>query len=181
MKLKDIFSQNTNKIGWLKTFKKLGADNEVLKKLSKEIDDAGNNTGGSDNIIRNIKFYDYDGTILYQYSKEEFLSLSEMPPLPTREGLICQEWNWDYEDVLNVLEKQDHLDIGATYITDDGKTRIYITVYEDNVDSSIQLEIKTENDVKVCYGDGQEEIITNTGIKSILHTYNKGKHPLCQY
>ena len=49
MKLKDIFSQNTNKIGWLKTFKKLGADNEVLKKLSKEIDNAGNNTGGSDN------------------------------------------------------------------------------------------------------------------------------------
>ena len=43
MKLKDIFSQNTNKAGWLKTFKKLGADNEVLKKLSKEIDNAGNN------------------------------------------------------------------------------------------------------------------------------------------
>lgn len=57
MKLKDIFSQNTNKVGWLKTFKKLGADNEVLKKLSKEIDNAENNAGGSEVVETPRSYY----------------------------------------------------------------------------------------------------------------------------
>lgn len=69
MKLKDIFSQNTNKAGWLKTFKKLGADNEVLKKLSKEIDNAGNNNNNDNQEPENkptgveIKeyYYAFDG------------------------------------------------------------------------------------------------------------------------
>ena len=41
-----------------------------------------------------VVFRDYDGKILYSYSKTEIASLSELPPLPTREGLTCQEWNW---------------------------------------------------------------------------------------
>jgi hypothetical protein len=44
-----------------------------------------------------VAFYDCDGRILYTYTKEEFLALTEMPPLPYRKGLICQEWNWDFD------------------------------------------------------------------------------------
>lgn len=38
-----------------------------------------------------VNFYDYDGVLLYSFSKEEAESMDELPPLPTRNGLICQE------------------------------------------------------------------------------------------
>ena len=43
--------------------------------------------------ISDVNFYDYDGTILYSYTKEQFLALSAMPKLQTRDGLICQKRN----------------------------------------------------------------------------------------
>ena len=41
-----------------------------------------------------VKFRDCDGTILHSYTVDEVASMSNLPPLPTRDGLICQEWNW---------------------------------------------------------------------------------------
>ena len=91
----------------------------------------GGNTGGGTAIskpINDVNFFDCDGTVLHSYTKDEFLALSAMPALPTREGLICQEWNWDYEDAQEYVAEYGICDIGATYITDDGKTRLYIRI-----------------------------------------------------
>lgn len=43
---------------------------------------------------KDVTFRDYDGTVLYSYSKTEIASLVELPPLPTSAGLTCQGWNW---------------------------------------------------------------------------------------
>jgi hypothetical protein len=67
-----------------------------------------------------VTFYDYDGTIRYSYTAEEFLALTEMPPLPTQEGLICQEWNWAFEDAREYVAEYGILDVGATYIKGKG-------------------------------------------------------------
>ena len=41
--------------------------------------------------LKDVNFYDYDGTLLHSYTAEEAQALSELPPLPTQKGLICQE------------------------------------------------------------------------------------------
>ena len=80
-----------------------------------------------------VNFRDYDGTILHSYTKDEFLALSELPPLPTREGLICQEWNWDFADAVEYVTEYGVLEVGANYITNDGKTRVYIKIIDNAV------------------------------------------------
>lgn len=51
-------------------------------------------------IERNdVNFFDYDGTLLYSYTWEEAKNLTELPPLPTHEGLDVREWNYTLEDI----------------------------------------------------------------------------------
>lgn len=42
-----------------------------------------------------INFWDYDGTLLYAWTLAELATKTELPPLPSHDGLICQGWNWD--------------------------------------------------------------------------------------
>lgn len=102
-----------------------------------------------------VTFYDYDGTIRYSYTAEEFLALTEMPPLPRQQGLICQEWNWSYEDAIEYVAEYEVLDVGATYITDDGKTRLYIRIAaEGRMDVPLYLQQTVANGVTIDWGDG---------------------------
>lgn len=128
------------------------------------------------NAPKDVNFYDYDGTLLYAYSVEEFLSYNALPPLPQREGLICQEWNYSLDEVIDCCNRCGACIIGATYITDDGKTRIYV-----NIPSMLQseftlgLQISSVDDmVVVNWGDGSpEETISNTqGSVLMPHKYN---------
>lgn len=129
-------------------------------------------TGGGTPVEeeKDVNFYDYDGTLLYSYTLAEAQALTELPPLPSRDGLICQGWNWDLESVNAVYYG---VDIGASYITDDGKTRIYITIDQDvrlNVDLNINQSVS--GGVTVNWGDGSAaETINGTGYVSITHNY----------
>lgn len=55
MKLKDILKINTNKIGWLKVFKKLGADNETMKFVNDNVGKESSNDGGGNSNIELTK------------------------------------------------------------------------------------------------------------------------------
>ena len=81
---------------------------------------------------KDVNFYDYDGTILYALSKQEALNLEALPALPTREGLIAQEWNWDLADIKDYVTEYGACDIGANYTTDDGATRLYLHIENEN-------------------------------------------------
>lgn len=81
---------------------------------------------------KDVNFYDYDGTVLYAFSKQEALNLEALPALPTREGLIAQEWNWDLADIKDYVAKYGACDIGANYTTDDGATRLYFHIENEN-------------------------------------------------
>lgn len=121
-----------------------------------------------------VNFRDYDGTILHSYTKDEFLALTELPPLPTREGLICQEWNWDFADAVEYVTEYGVLEVGATYITDDGKTRLYITIAaEGRMDVPLYFSQTVANGVTVDWGDGSAtETLSGTGNKNTTHHYN---------
>ena len=99
-----------------------------------------------------INFWDYDGTLLYAWTLAELAGKTELPPLPSHDGLVCQGWNWTLADIKDAGRE---LDIGALYITDDGKTRLYVDVdtetWDDFVLNYWQSNINTTT---VDWGDG---------------------------
>ena len=132
--------------------------------------------GGDVNPIaekNDVTFYDYDGTIRYSYTKSEFLALSEFPPLPRQQGLICQEWNWSFEDAMEYVAEYGVLDVGATYITDDGKTRLYIRIAaEGRMDVPLYFQQTVANGVTIDWGDGSAtETLSGTGNVNTTHRY----------
>ena len=84
-------------------------------------------SGGGDSD-KPIKFRDYDGTVLHSYTTNEVASMTELPTLPTKPGLTCQGWNWTLPQIKSYAAAYGKCEIGATYTTDDGKTRIKLTI-----------------------------------------------------
>ena len=132
----------------------------------------GGSGGGASAAAGAVNFRDYDGTILHSYSKDEFLALTEFPQLPSRTGLMCQGWNWTYGNAFVYVEEHGVLDIGATYITSDGKTRFYIKVSDAIKTISIKLTIDIANGLDIDWGDGINESVSDKGSLTLSHTYD---------
>ena len=99
-----------------------------------------------------INFWDYDGTLLYAWTLAELATKTELPPLPSHDGLVCQGWNWTLQDIKDAGRE---LDIGALYITDDGKTRLYVDVDTETWDDFVlNYWQSTRNATTVDWGDG---------------------------
>ena len=110
---------------------------------------AGGGGGGSSVVTKDVNLYDYEGTLLYSYTLEEAQALTELPALPTREGLTCQGWNYDLATIKSYDRK---VNVGAIYITDDGTTRIYIKLEDGR--TSPMLGVCPNGTVDVDWGDG---------------------------
>lgn len=99
-----------------------------------------------------INFWDYDGTLFYSWTLAELTTKTELPPLPSHDGLVCQGWNWTLQDIKDAGRE---LDIGALYITDDGKTRLYVDVDTETWDDFVlNYWQSTRNATTVDWGDG---------------------------
>ena len=125
-------------------------------------------------VEKDVNFIDYDGTLLYSYTATEFASLTEMPANPTHTGLISQGWNWDLSEAKAYVAKYTDLDIGQMYITNDGKSRFYITI-DDASRRSLRIAFGVEGSVTIDWGDGSSsETITDsirTDTHFVDHTY----------
>ena len=128
--------------------------------------------GGSSAPVsaNDVTFYDYDGTIVASYTLEEAQALTALPDAPTHEGLTFQGWNWSLADI-NALTRS--MNVGAMYITDDGKTRLYIHI-ADKARSTVPLYISqtVANGVTIDWGDGSAtETLSGTGYVNTSHAY----------
>ena len=130
--------------------------------------------GGGGGVVGAVNFKDYDGTILHSFGKDEFLAMSEMPTLPTQRGLICQGWNYTLQDAQEYVAEYGVLDVGAAYITDDGKTRLYITIAaKGRQDVPLYFSQTVANGVIIDWGDGSApETLSGTGNQNTIHHYN---------
>lgn len=132
-------------------------------------------TGGTVAVpSSDVNFIDYDGTILYSYTKADFANLTALPANPTHAGLTAQGWNWSLSDAKIYVNTYGFLDIGQMYTTDDGKTRIYISLTsEDALSPTIWYYQSVANGVSVDWGDGSTAQSTSgTGSKHLQHTYS---------
>lgn len=125
-----------------------------------------------DNSMKDVTFYDYDGSVIASYTAEDFLALEEMPSNPEHEGLVAQGWNWSLSDAKAHVTKYDKLNIGQMYTTDDGKTRLY----SDRIVSGSALRIYMRSSVvggaTIDWGDGTSTVTDSASAKLYAHTYN---------
>ncbi len=144
-----------------------------IKALVDALPDAG--SGGGDTnptaVSKAVNFIDFDGAIRYSYTLDEVAALTDLPALPAHDGLVCQGWNWTLADI-KALGRD--VTVGAVYITDDGKTRLYITIDQtDRMTVPIWLSQSVANGVTVDWGDGSAVETSETVVTDIQfsHTY----------
>lgn len=126
--------------------------------------------------IKDVNFIDYDGTLLYSYYTDEVQEMTELPPLPIHPGLICQGWNWTLQDLKDLGRD---MEVGAMYITADGKSKAYIEIFEDlPIEGTICYVQTVANSVIVNWGDGTQDVTSDTvGNVELKHTYqHSGKY-----
>lgn len=119
---------------------------------------------GIDNgIVKDVTFFDYEGTIIASYTKEEFLSLTSMPTNPTHDGLVAEGWNWTLSDAKEYVSENGKLHIGQMYRTASGQTEYYVEV---NESTGFTVSFNQYATQSKDWGDGTR----NT---STTHTYSQ--------
>ena len=146
-----------------------GGDSPTL--ITKQITENGTYTAADDNADgysqvtvdvaqpqpieeKAVNFYDYDGTVLYAYTAQEAMALTALPEAPTHDGLTFQGWNRTLAQLQAYVTDYGIGDAGATYITDDGATRLYLEV-GDNVSLDYELYVQIANGTLSVEVDGQ--------------------------
>ena len=135
----------------------------------------GIQTGGgggstSDAVMKDVNFYDYDGTLVASYTLAEAKALTTLPDSPTHDGLTFQGWNWSLEKI-HALTRP--MNVGAMYITDDGATRLHIRIATvGRMTVPLYIGQTVANGVSIDWGDGSTaETLAGTGNVNTAHTY----------
>ena len=168
--LEDIANAIRNKSGGGNAYKPSDMAAAIMN-----IPAGGGSIPGIEEPLNDVVFIDYDGEILHQYPADEFLALNALPANPSHTGLTAQGWNWSLADAQEYVGKYGTLCIGQNYVTDDGKTRIYLKVTEINLPFTFQLSFYTsvKGGAVIDWGDGSTTITTaNPGISGEYnHTF----------
>ena len=119
-----------------------------------------------------VTFIDYNGSVLYSYSLAEAQALTELPALPSHDGLVCQGWNWTLEAIKSLNRP---VTVGAMYITDDGATRLHIRIATvGRMTVPLYIGQTMSNGVSIDWGDGSTaETLPGTGNVNTSHTYTE--------
>ena len=122
--------------------------------------------------LKDINFFDYDGTCLYSYTMEEFANVTELPPLPEKDGFTYTQWNWTLSDIKG---ENSPVDVGTQCITSDGWSRVYFELGDLRCDPYFALGVN--GTVEVDWGDGSPtQTMTNTNANhtKLYHKYATG-------
>ena len=160
----------------------LAGMNPVLQQILAGVNDIKNGIGDTKSIIdailtgelptSGVRFLDYDGSVVATYSAKEFAALESLPENPTHAGLTAQGWNWSLADAKTYVAAYGALDIGQMYVTDDGKTRLYITLPEGRTSPILQLYLNTNSELDIDWGDGS----THSTFTSTTADYKNERH-----
>lgn len=131
----------------------------------------GGGGGSTSAPLKDVNFWDYDGTILYSYTASEFENISALPANPTHAGLIAQGWNWTLEEINSQLSNVGGtVNVGQLYTTTSGKTEFDVLVNEGRY---VKLNVYMRaGDAELDWGDGSP-IETISGSVLQEHTYQQ--------
>ena len=114
----------------------------------------------SDDSDKTVVFYDYNGSILYRYTPEQFLTLGEMPEHPASIAIAPETkavgWGWTYQEACDFVSTYEVLELEAKYTVDGKGNRYYINVTEENVGKSLILTYRSTAGMKYTldWGNG---------------------------
>ena len=111
-----------------------------------------------------VKFVDYDGTLLYSYSLEDAADLSELPDLPSHDGLANQGWNYTLAQMKSQVSSTRSCTVGCNYVTTDGATRIRIKVRD-----------PTYSDFRINFTQSVNNGVEVDWVRT--HTYSPSEYP----
>ena len=132
-------------------------------------------SGGGVAPKKQINFIDYDGTILYSYTKTEWNSVTALPSNPSHTGLTAQGWNWTKAQIDAQLTAVPDGDIwvGQMYVTASGDTEIDVVMQDGRL--SPILTIAVNGTITVDWGDNTTaNTVTGTSLttrQAVSHTY----------
>lgn len=138
-------------------------------------------TGTTEAEEKDVNFIDYDGTILYSYTKAEFANLSALPDNPSHTGLIARGWNWTLSDAKTYVAANGGLWIGQLYYDANGATEIDIQLEQGRLAPYLGLGVN--GTVTIDWGDNSSaDTVTGTSLttqKTTQHTYSApGKYTI---
>lgn len=114
-----------------------------------------------------VKFYDYDGTLLHEYTVKEARALTALPEGPIHEDLPFAGWTHTLAQVNAVMKS---LDVGAMYEPE--ITKFYITLPNSTFSNvKINFSQSISNGVTINWGDGQSNSVSGTGNVTASHQY----------
>ena len=140
--------------------------------------------GGGASEMKDVNFFDIDGELLYSYTCEEALNLSELPAnTKTHSGLTSTGWNFTL-DQIKYQAAFDGLDVGATYNSTDDNTHIFVKLTNPNKLTQMLRCTTTPSsarDIFVDWGDGTEPSQIQYGV-NVEHTFPAcGEYELTVY
>lgn len=101
--------------------------------------------------------------------------MTELPALPSHEGLIAEEWNWTLSEIQSYLNKRQKIIVGCNYDTPDGSVCLFLHAAKgtrlDNL--TLRFGVAGQNTVTVYWGDGTSSVFANT--QSGYQWYNPSK------
>lgn len=138
-------------------------------------------SGGSTTPLepKDITFYDWDGTILYAYTRAEMNQLTELPPLPPAyKDYTARSWTESLDYLQGRLEP---INVGVNYSTSRTKAYIYITVDDLTKDYVTLVNKNTTTSFRytVNWGDGSGTT-TIYGNSYGVHNYSQAGNYVVQ-
>ena len=136
--------------------------------------------GGGGNLAckeKTVNFYDWDGTLLYSYTKAEAMALTELPEFPTSEQFgTATAWNWTLSEIQSSLSGRYWIDVGALYTIEHSKVFISLT---DSANLTITIEFGATSGLSawsgdLLWGDGTQSSVSVSkgGSQEVSHTYS---------
>jgi len=124
--------------------------------------------GGTPAVTYEVRYIDYDGTILSTQQIES--GENATPPVNpdrTSEGLTFVEWNLASTNITH------DLDVGATYETTDGKTHAFVTVTAvSGLTITVYFAKNDTSTLKISWGDGSADTeVALSGNRNSTHSY----------
>jgi hypothetical protein len=126
---------------------------------------------------KTVNFYDWDGTLLYSYTKSEAMALTELPEFPTSEQFgTATAWNWTLSEIQSALSDRYWIDVGAMYTID--HTQFFMSM-TDSANLKITIEFNAVSisawSGYVLWGDGTKSSVfcSKGGAQSVSHTYSE--------
>lgn len=124
--------------------------------------------------VPTVKFYDYDGTPLGEYTADALEALDGLPEPPSHENLTFLRYNRTKQSILTYLRTHNRdVDAAALYRTYDGKTRLYISIKDASQQTVAFRFSLTSATATVDFGDESSQTVTGSGNKTLTHTYTQ--------